>query len=597
MAKNTSFEIEDAEKLLNQLQKLNEIFQQDWSKVLNQWANIKATWQDKQFVVFEAKFQELLSIYQRSEKECEEYILEIKQQIEMERELTNIRFNLAQTSIRRDQLSTSSPTSKDGQQIPQPPEIKNTSLPTNQNDIEGKQMLNDSSAQQEDLNHKFVKSNLDYKAPTRQQIPQQSVIENNSYSPVDNPVVQEQQSNLYSTQRDHFNKKSPLEQSYSESSREGKILKTQPGSKKETNSAVMADNIPEANSSKTSSKNANNLPENWTQMQEIVQTQLAVLDDIKRNASSNGTNIQRWEIPTEITQGQLEHQYIYVPISSIQREQEAQFVNNNLNSNNCAADFITDPEKTLNLYNPPGIDSRAAAIAAYLIQDKNPEAMIYSIAKKQLNENKDDFLLRIETSTNANYDALSSEYFSYLNHLQSLPLEILQTILTVLGEKSTEIDKIAKMLEGVINLPKIIFNNCPIGNTTVSEQHGISFNIGGDLSGIVNLGQISGNVTNTVQQLPDSPDPEQPGIKELLTQIQEAINGETNMTDEEKVEALEQVQALAEAGQKPKEGNMHKQAKKATTMLRGMIAGLPAAAQLVEAFNTILPKLSSFFGF
>ncbi|BAZ12179.1 hypothetical protein NIES4071_40070 [Calothrix sp. NIES-4071] len=149
MAEKISFEIEDAQELLNQLQKLNEIFQQDWSRVLNQWGNIKTTWQDKQAVVFEAQFQKILSIYQCSGKECEEYIVEIKRQIEIARkhqqiplppEFTNTRSNPAQTPTKRDQIKTSSPASKEAStnlQIPHS-EIKNTPAAI-QNDVKREQ--------------------------------------------------------------------------------------------------------------------------------------------------------------------------------------------------------------------------------------------------------------------------------------------------------------------------------------------------------------------------------------------------------------------------------------------------------------------------
>ncbi|NES83743.1 MAG: hypothetical protein F6K10_21310, partial [Moorea sp. SIO2B7] len=54
-------------------------------------------------------------------------------------------------------------------------------------------------------------------------------------------------------------------------------------------------------------------------------------------------------------------------------------------------------------------------------------------------------------------------------------------------------------------------------------------------------------------------------------------------------EALEQVKALAEAGKNPSDGAMKKLAKRATTMLKGIIAGLPTAAKLVEQCKELLP--------
>lgn len=125
--------------------------------------------------------------------------------------------------------------------------------------------------------------------------------------------------------------------------------------------------------------------------------------------------------------------------------------------------------------------------------------------------------------------------------------------------------------------------------------------VGGDFNAsgqALNFGEIdiSGVVTNTINQLPESPEPEKPGIKELLTQLQEAIEAETDLSQEDKAEALEQVKALAEAGKNPQEGAMQKGAKTAMKILKGTVAGLPSAATLVEACSKLLPLISKFLG-
>jgi len=120
----------------------------------------------------------------------------------------------------------------------------------------------------------------------------------------------------------------------------------------------------------------------------------------------------------------------------------------------------------------------------------------------------------------------------------------------------------------------------------------------GDVTGLF-LGDnanISGTVANTISQLPSYPQPDKPGIKELLTQLQEAIEADTNLTEEDKAEALEQVKALAEAGKNPQEGTMQKASKTAIKILKGTVAGLPSAATLVEACNKLLPAIASFLG-
>ena len=112
-----------------------------------------------------------------------------------------------------------------------------------------------------------------------------------------------------------------------------------------------------------------------------------------------------------------------------------------------------------------------------------------------------------------------------------------------------------------------------------------------------NLGEISGTVANTINQLPASSKPEEPGIKELLEQLKTAIETESNLSDDDKKTALEQVKTLAEAGQKPQEGTKQKLAKTAMLALKGVVAGLPSAASLAESVNKLLPMISKIFGF
>ncbi len=111
-------------------------------------------------------------------------------------------------------------------------------------------------------------------------------------------------------------------------------------------------------------------------------------------------------------------------------------------------------------------------------------------------------------------------------------------------------------------------------------------------AGSLSLGDISGTVANTINQLSDSAKPGEPGIKELLTELQSAIEAEADLSDDDKAEALEQVKALAEVGQNPQESTMQKAGKTAMKILKGTIASLPSAATLVEACSKLLPAIA-----
>lgn len=114
-----------------------------------------------------------------------------------------------------------------------------------------------------------------------------------------------------------------------------------------------------------------------------------------------------------------------------------------------------------------------------------------------------------------------------------------------------------------------------IGQGVIACGGNIVGSIAGGNSIRVFLNGISSNVTNAINQLPNSSQPEESNIKNLLLQLQAAIESEPELGDEDKAMALEQVQALAEACQDPKQVAMQKVAKAATVMLRGIVAGLP----------------------
>ena len=117
--------------------------------------------------------------------------------------------------------------------------------------------------------------------------------------------------------------------------------------------------------------------------------------------------------------------------------------------------------------------------------------------------------------------------------------------------------------------------------------------VGGDVTGVLNLGTISGSVSNAINQLPSSPTPNEPGLKELLSQLQSAIEAEHELPPEDKAEALEQVKILAEAGQNPEDGVLKKSAKTALKILKGTVTTLPDVTKLVEESAKLLPAIGA----
>lgn len=139
------------------------------------------------------------------------------------------------------------------------------------------------------------------------------------------------------------------------------------------------------------------------------------------------------------------------------------------------------------------------------------------------------------------------------------------------------------------------------------ENRGININTSGDITSkndpdinhqkeTVNLEKISDNVSNTINELPASPVPDQQGIKELLVRLQKMIEGDENLKPENKVEALEQVGILAKVGKNPQIEENQRTAESAIRMLRGIKEEVPKATNFTEACQNILPQLSTIFG-
>lgn len=79
-----------------------------------------------------------------------------------------------------------------------------------------------------------------------------------------------------------------------------------------------------------------------------------------------------------------------------------------------------------------------------------------------------------------------------------------------------------------------------------------------------------------------------------LLQLRQAIASSDDLSEEDRTEALEQVQTLAAAAQNP--GQERRRIKRAIAMLRGIAAPLPQATKLVEEFNKLLPEIPKVLG-
>jgi uncharacterized protein YjbI with pentapeptide repeats len=155
-----------------------------------------------------------------------------------------------------------------------------------------------------------------------------------------------------------------------------------------------------------------------------------------------------------------------------------------------------------------------------------------------------------------------------------------------------------------------ILSNLTINTTAMNDSNNPSISAG-DKSFIVtgkmetsnsaiNVGDISGKVTNTINQLPDTDttDPNQPNLKELLTQLQAAIEGEEDprLSDGDKADLLGEVENLAKAKQTEEPTKKEGLVRKAKKMFDATLTTLPAAATLAKASNELLPVILKLLG-
>lgn len=258
---------------------------------------------------------------------------------------------------------------------------------------------------------------------------------------------------------------------------------------------------------------------------------------------------------------------------------------------------------TVDLIFRNGIDWKAFVNAFKQVQVENgdTELAIQSI------ENKGDgvVVVKVGVPLDADKEKIHNDFTqSYQLALQAVEekykaqLQAKDEQIVIYRQQSGEMTEIVRLLANKpINVQ--VDNKVENKNMTNSNDASRNINVGRDFNATgqaFSLGDISGAVTNTINELPKSSEPDKPGIKELLTQLQTAIEADTNLDEEDKAEALEQVKTLAEAGKNPKEGAMQKTAKTAMKILKGTISSLPGAATLVEASGKLLPLISGILG-
>jgi len=232
-----------------------------------------------------------------------------------------------------------------------------------------------------------------------------------------------------------------------------------------------------------------------------------------------------------------------------------------------------------------GIDPTAFRAAFQNIMEQNPEITQDSI--KSIEKQGEDVLVTLTVPEQVDKAKVEQDWDKvYKAGLAA-------------GETRARLESGQKFEEMAFALAKKTINVESRSEVKMADDNSQNIDVKGDFTvtannSVVSLRDISGQVNNQIAQLDDSPTQAQ--LKDLLTQLETAIQSEPNLSEGQKTEALEEVKEIAAAGQKPQDGPMKKAAKRAITTLKGMTVGVDTATKFVEACNGLLPAISLLFG-
>ncbi|PSB33690.1 pentapeptide repeat-containing protein [Stenomitos frigidus] len=362
-------------------------------------------------------------------------------------------------------------------------------------------------------------------------------------------------------------------------------------------------NFKEANLSKADLTNANLTEADLSGaildsacLKEANLTKVQVLGANFYQATLTGACLEGWNIDSTTKLEDVDCQYVYL----LRDRQERRPSSGDFAPGEFTKLF-QEALNTVDLIFRNGVDWKAfiAAFKTLQVDNDGTELTVQSI------ENKGDGVVVVKVSVPEEAD--KAKLHSEFNQSYDLALKALEAKyhaelkakdeqITIYREKSADMTEILRLLA---NRPVTVEVNASAESKAMSDStdKSQSVNIGGNVTGsTINLGEISGSVSNVINQLPGAPDPTQPGIKELLVELQAVIEGDSALSTEDKADALEQVKVFAELGQNPQQPEKEGLGRKAVKILKGTIAALPDTAKLAEAVSKLLPLITKALG-
>ncbi|KAM3097390.1 pentapeptide repeat-containing protein [Phormidesmis sp. 146-12] len=321
-------------------------------------------------------------------------------------------------------------------------------------------------------------------------------------------------------------------------------------------------------------------------------TESLVLNADFRGATLTGACLEAWNIDSHANLEQVDCQHVYL----LRNEQERRPSSGNFAPGEFTKLF-QEVLNTVDLIFRNGIDWKAFVVAFKQVQVENEETPL----EIQSIENKGDgvVVVRVSVPHNANKPKIHSEFnqqyelaLKAIEARYQAELQAKDSDITYYRQQNTDM---LGAIRSLANRPISIINENKLMSNSSDQSRNL--NVGGNLNATgssFNLGEISGNLTNTLNQL--SAHPQAAELADLLKQLQRAIESDPDLTPPDKTEALEQIGTLAKAGENPQDSTLKKLAATSVKILKGTVAALPSTATIVEACSKLLPLISKALG-
>ena len=220
---------------------------------------------------------------------------------------------------------------------------------------------------------------------------------------------------------------------------------------------------------------------------------------------------------------------------------------------------------------------------------------------RSMQKQGNDVMLTVQVSPNVDKGQAEQDFHSTYN----LRLEAAKATALLEAErqhKQEVMDLADRMTHNFGNLlSNLSISNSMLGNSVMSDSNNPQISVtaggsigavaGGDVSieGVINLGAISGNLSNSIDQLQTADTPEAPTLSSLLEKLQTAIvNNSDELDDKAKAKALKYLEALAAAGTTPQDDTLQEKAETAIDALTGILG---KTTNLVTTAGPLLEKV------